>query len=115
MHLLEPESHLPRPLRDSKLPWKPLLDDQAAVPRDGDGWTATLGDVRLELELESDPLELAEGGRPGPCSPSLRLVVHRREVRRWSPANLASAAQTAEALVELLLEQLASSLPEAPR
>lgn len=108
MTLAKPETHLPNSLRDSKLPWKPLLDDQAAAPRDGDGWTATLGDLRLELELESDPLE------PGPPSLSLRLVAHRREVRRWSPSSLTEAAYTSEALVDLLLEQLRSNVEASP-
>lgn len=100
----EPENHLPRALRDSKLPWKPRFDDQAASPRPDDGWTADLGGLRLELDLDSAELDLPDG------TPALRLrlleQVVDREVRSWDPPDLHTAAHVAEAVVDLLLEQL---------
>ena len=49
MYLQDVSNHLPPLLRDSKLPWNPDSDDQAAAPRDSDGWYAQIGDFRLTL------------------------------------------------------------------
>lgn len=111
-----PENHLPTPLRESKLPWKPWMDDQARAPRPGDGWSASLGGLRLELELD-EPLEFSDGEvREGTPAWSLALYdPHGRQVRSWTPPDLRSASLVADALVDLLLEQLRHEAQEGLR
>lgn len=104
------DPRLPRFLRDSKLPWKPRCPYQAPALRPDDAWSAHLGGLCFNLEMAPPP-EMSCG------EPPLTLTLRRdsHEVQTWYPTSLAAASQIADALVDLLLEQLRSSLQGALR
>lgn len=105
------ENHLPAVLRDSKLPWKPVWDDQAAAPRDGDSWKATLGHFRLELDAH----DYSCFGSPPGLTYSLRLIyaLYDREHSSWDLDKLQDAVLIAESAHQMLLDALLRELHSA--
>lgn len=107
--LQTPDPRLPQVLRDSKLPWKPRFEDQAPAPRPDDAWTAHFGGLCLELETRSPAFMC------GPNDPPLTLYLHYpnpSQSQTWNPSSIPAAVQMAEALVDVLFQQLRTTLTQ---
>ena len=108
--------HLPPQLLDSRLPWRPVDEDQAVAPRDGDGWVAVLGPYRWDLELTAHRLNM-KGPLVSPCAPEYTLRVlryatlHQDEVGWgegfWTFEELEDASSTAEEALDAIEEEIA--------
>lgn len=87
------QTHLPRALRDSTLPWIASSFHQASAPRVGDSWHATYGNVRFFLWIDAGDPET--GSRP-----SFDLRVHdlerEEEIAYWMLPTLEGAVWVAE-------------------
>jgi hypothetical protein len=107
MHLLDVSNHLPPLLRASKLPWKPDLDDQAAAPRDGDGWRAQVGDFCFTLDAH-DFSWCTKNPNLGSLTFQLRLIhtLFERERNSWTYNSLQDALTGAEMAHSMLLDTL---------
>ena len=92
--LPELQNLLPKVLRDSKLPWEPLCDSQAPVPRDWDGWRCLQGPLRLELDA-FDFSWCSKNPNPGSITYTLRLI--------YSPLDQELRFQHSSSLEVLLL------------
>lgn len=103
-----PEDHLPDALRASKLPWLPDDDGQAAAPRGGDGWRARLGELRFELLVDHDPPDSPFESAGEPPTFQLRLLnTHLdRETSSWELDSLETAAQVADSIRQMLVQEL---------
>jgi len=115
MTLEDPKTHLPPALRDSKLPWQPLFDDQAPCPRCGDSWTAHLGLLRFDLHVDWDSWRRQDGPSNEPPAWQLRLVnTHLdRETSSWELPSLETAAHVARSVHQLLLQELVTEARHA--
>jgi hypothetical protein len=112
MPLQTPDPRLPKVLRESKLLWKPRTEYQAPAPAPDDSWFAHVGGLSFDLDTRA-PAPISS-----PSDPPFTLTLRTPsvlEAQTWHPSSLAAAAQIADALIDLLLEQLRSSLQEVPR
>ena len=114
MYLQDVQNHLPAPLRDSKLPWKPDSEDQAAVPRNEDGWKAQIGDFRFTLDAQ-DFSWCATNPNPGSLTFQLHLIhsLFDRERNSWTYNNLQDALTGAEMAYSMLQDALLLELQDA--
>jgi hypothetical protein len=114
MYLQDVSNHLPAPLRGSKLPWNPDWDDQAAAPRDGDGWKAQIGDFRLTLDAQ-DYSWCSENPNPGSLTFQLRLIhtLFDRERSSWTYNSLQDALTGAEMAYQMLQDALLLEMQDA--
>ena len=114
MQLQDVSNHLPALLRDSKLPWNPDWDDQAAAPRDGDGWRAQIGGFRLTLDAQ-DFAWCTENPNPGSLTYQLRLIhdLFDRERSSWTYDSLQDALTGAEMAYAMLQDALLLELEGA--
>lgn len=111
MHLHDDQNHLPAPLRGSKLPWEPVWEDQAAAPRDGDGWRARVGHARFELDAN----DYSDFGTKKALTFELRLfhALTGREQNSWTLEKLHDAVLIAESAHQMLLDALLRDLEPA--
>lgn len=114
MQLQDAPNHLPPLLRASKLPWTPDWEDQAAVPRDGDGWKAQIGDFRLSLDV-FDFEWCSDNPNPGSLTYQLRLIntLFDQEEDFWSYNSLQDALTGAEMVYSMLQSSLLLELQDA--
>ena len=106
---------MPRSLRASRLPWSPSHEDQAAAPRDGDCWIATVGPYQWRLEAVAHQINLQDP-LVTPCEPRYELELHASRILQpdrfsfeegnWSLPSLQPACEVVDELLEPLLEHV---------
>ena len=98
---------LPKPLQESRLPWKADLDDQSAAPGPLDSWHAITGTLEWSLGVcQDDP------SAPPLFALNLRNLASDEEyahIFRTYPS-LSEAVQAAEDVLTNLLDQLQTAL-----
>jgi len=114
MQLQDVSNHLPPLLRASKLPWIPDWEDQAAVPRDGDGWKAQIGDLRLSLDV-FDFEWSSDNPNPSSMTYQLRLINTLFDSQRgqWVYDSLQDALTGAEMAYSMTQSALLLELQDA--
>lgn len=118
MHLDDDKTCLPLPLRNSNLPWRPDDEDQAAAPRDGDGWSCILGHLRFRLDVYWDSVyrDYETPGAPPPSKnpPDFQLrldnTVTEKELGYWTFPRLDIAVHVAQTLHQERLDALLTSV-----
>lgn len=112
MHLDDIKNLLPPVLRDSKLPWVPDSEEQAPAIRDNDGWTASLGHLKFQLDVYWDSVYRFEGPSDEPVWFNLRLhnTAIDKELGYWEFPRLDIAAYVAETLHQERLDAVISSV-----
>ena len=114
MHLQDVSNYLPALLRASNLPWNPHFEDQAAAPRDGDGWFAELGGFRLSLDA-NDYSWCSSNSHPDSLTFELRLhhTLFNREQNSWTYNSLQDASTGAEMAYQMLQDALLLELQDS--
>lgn len=113
MYLQDAQTHLPAPMRSSKLPWTACCEYQAAAPRAGDGWIADLGHFRFEIEADFE----ADRDDNTLLYYTLRLFNTHfdREKSSWDVDRLQDAILVAESTHQMLLDSLLDALKPAQK
>ena len=101
------DDHLPLDLRVSKLPWSPDLENQSPAPAPNDSWAAATGTLEWTLTAHQDA-----PGDPPAFLLGLRDIANDEDVQHVFQGypSLHDAVVAAEAIHELLLEQLRQQL-----
>lgn len=112
MHLHDDKTCLPPVLRESKLPWKPLYDDQAPAIRDNDGWVAQLGFLRFTLDVYWDTVNRDDGPSNAPIDFQLRLhnTATDKDLGFWEFPRLDIAVHVAQTLHQERFEAVITSI-----